>query len=221
MGHSKQRRPGGFTLIEISVAIFLAALLMGMSIPAIRSVTAAQLRRSAGMLAGMSREAYARAAISGKPHRLVMNLDDQTFHLEQASGYFVLASEKRKQLTEDELAAAKAPKEARSSRDDDEEDRLRAQLAAGPQWSPVEDELGAPQKMPSDCGFDRVWVSHQSEAFVRGESHVHFWPSGRAETAIIRLTDDLEGSTRIITIKINGLTGRSMVVDRALEIPTS
>jgi prepilin-type N-terminal cleavage/methylation domain-containing protein len=211
----------GFTLIEISVGLFLAALLVGMSIPALRSVTATQLRRSAGMMAGMSREAYARAAISGKPHRIVINLDDNSFRLEMASGTFVLQAEKNRQLTEQELAEKKVPKSVESKRDLDEEERLRAQLAAGPQWQAVEDELGLPQFLPSDCVFERVWVAHQSEAFVRGESLVHYWPTGRAESAIVRLTDDAEAHSRIISVKINGLTGRAAVLDRAVEIPAS
>src|SRR5688572_14124898 len=95
-----RRHPGGFTLIELSVALLLVGLLIGLALPAVGSVTAAGLRQSAGQIAGISREAYARAAISGKPHRLVMDLDEQTFWLEAANEHFVLEAEKTKQLTE-------------------------------------------------------------------------------------------------------------------------
>lgn len=218
------QKPAGFTLIELSVGLLLVALLMAVSLPAIRSVTAAQLRRSASQIAGMSREAYARAAISGKPHRLVMNLDDNTFRLEEASGFFVLKQEKQQQLSEDEIAqrnAAVRAEPGRSAADDDEEERLKRSLSRGPEWTPVADELGLPVPLPADCTFDRVWVAHQKEAFVRGETAVHYWPSGRAETAIIRLTDDPQGATRIISVKINGLTGRAMVRDYGVEVPSS
>ncbi len=220
-------RRAGFTLIELSVALLLAALLVGISIPAMRSVAATQLKRSAGQMAGLAREAYARAAISGKPHRMVMDLDAGMFWLEEGSGSFALQFEKQKQLTDAELAERAQKKELgkftiqpRES-DLNEQERLKAQLTRGPTWTAVGDELGTPQKLPADCGFEKVWVAHQAEAFVRGQSHLYFWPSGRTETAIIRLTDDVENNSRIISVKIHGLTGRAMVADRALEIPTS
>ena len=81
--------------------------------------------------------------------------------------------------------------------------------------------LGQPHRLPSECGFEKVWVAHQAEAFVRGQSYLHFWPAGYAESAVIRLTDDLENQGRIISVKVNGLTGRSAVLDKAVEIPSS
>ena len=102
-----------------------------------------------------------------------------------------------------------------------EAERLKKQLNAGPTWTAVDDDLGHPQKLPSDCAFEKVWIAHQAEAFVRGQTQLYFWPSGRTESAVIRLTDDPEGNTRIISVKINGLTGRSQIADKALEIPTS
>lgn len=220
--------PHGFTLIEMSVALLLAALLVGISVPAIRSVTATQLKRSAGQIAGMAREGYARAAVSGKPHRMVMDLDENMFWLEEGSGAFGLQLEKTKQLTEADLQQQKLAKTTSQGaykfpvRDADlsEQDRLKKQLNQGPTWTPTDDELGKPTKLPSDCGFEKVWISHQAEPFVRGQTHLYFWPTGRTETAIIRLTDDPEGRTRIISVKINGLTGRSQIADKALEIPT-
>lgn len=227
-GHAhKSAARRGFTLIELSVALLLAALLVGVSIPAMRSVAATQLKRSAGQMAGLAREAYARSAVSGKPHRMVMDLDSGTFWLEEGSGTFALQFEKQKQLTEAELQERAQKKElskfAIQPRESDlnESERLKAQLTRGPSWTAVEDDLGQPQKLPSDCAFEKVWVAHQAEAFVRGQSLLYFWPSGRTETAIIRLTDDPENNSRIISVKVNGLTGRTMVVDRALEIPTS
>ncbi|MEW5848386.1 MAG: prepilin-type N-terminal cleavage/methylation domain-containing protein [Myxococcota bacterium] len=229
-----RKQPRGFTLIELSVALLLVGLLIGIGLPAVGAVTAAGLRQSAGQIAGISREAYARAAISGKPHRLVMDLDEQTFWLEVASDHFVLEAEKTKQLTEAEI---KAQKEgggagqglgggrsrilATSERDLDEGERLRLEVTRGPTWSPVEDELGQPHRLPSECAFEKVWVAHQAEAFVRGQSHLYFWPAGHAESAVIRLTDDEENASRVISVKVNGLTGRSAVLDKAVEIPST
>jgi general secretion pathway protein H len=221
----------GFTLIEVSVALLLAALLIGLGLPAIQSVTASQLRASAGQVVGMTREAYARAALTGRPHRLVFDLEEETFRLEEASSHFALELEKSSQLTEAELKAradgtaapggARSRSLLRSESDLDEQERLKRQLSQGPQWSAVDDDLGKGYRLPSDCAFERVWVSHQAEAFTRGEAYLHFWPGGYTQNAIIRLTDDPENARRVISVKVNGLTGRAQVMDRALEIPSS
>jgi type II secretory pathway pseudopilin PulG len=222
---AKRCLPYGFTLMEIGVALVLAALMVAVAIPAVQSVTATQLRRSATQISGMTREAYARAAITGKPHRLVLDLEANTFWLEQASGYFVLHGEKAKQLSEAELTTAGPEKKTglasfiRSEADLDEGERLKVQLARGPEWSAAGDELGIPHRLPAECAFEKVWVAHQVEAFTRGQSHLYFWPSGQTESAVIRLTDDPESNGRIISVKVNGLTGRSAVVAGAAEVP--
>src|SRR5688572_21841897 len=118
----------GFTLIEVSVALLVAGLLLAIALPAVQSVTATQLRKSAGQISGMAREAYARAAISGKPHRVVLDLDENTFWMEMASGAFVLSVEKDKQLTEAELNEKKRTKAqvlAAAKADIEERDRLK------------------------------------------------------------------------------------------------
>lgn len=224
--------PRGFTLMEVGVALLLAALLVGVAIPGVQSVTAARLREAAGQIAGMSREAYARAAISGKVHRVVMDLDKNTFHLEATSSRFVLQKERSQQLTEqeakDRAAGIKTERSSRGGRsrilatsdsDLDESERLQRDLEAEANWVPADDELGSPRPLPADCGYEKVWIAHQSEAFIRGQAELYFWPSGHSEAAIIRLTDDLENAGRVITVKINGLTGRAQVLDRAVEIP--
>lgn len=211
--------------------MLLAALLVGMGIPALNALTASRLRTAAGQMAGMAREAYARAAITGKPHRIVLDIDEGTFRLEWAPTPFVLHKERARQLTEAENKDRKAGKDAADApggrsrllatreADLDESERIKRDLEKPPEWVPVEDELGQPHKLPEDCGFEKVWVAHQSEPFSRGQSLLHFWSSGHTETAIIRLTDDVRDHSRVISVKINGLTGRAIVADRKLEFP--
>ena len=84
----------GFTLIELGVVMGLLALVTAVAIPSFNAVTAAGLRSSVSMIAGMTREAYARAAITGKVHRIVFDLDKGSYWLERTEDRFVLPSEK-------------------------------------------------------------------------------------------------------------------------------
>lgn len=95
MAHTSQLRSGrGYTLIEIGVVIGLLAVLMAIVIPSVGALTGAQLRTSSNMMTGLVREAYARAAITGKPHRIVFDIDQGAFWLERSEDRFVLPGEK-------------------------------------------------------------------------------------------------------------------------------
>ncbi|MFH1810867.1 MAG: prepilin-type N-terminal cleavage/methylation domain-containing protein [Pseudomonadota bacterium] len=86
----------GFTLIELGIVIALIALTTAIAIPSFNALSAAGLRTSSSMLAGMIREAYARAAITGKTHRVVFDLDQGAFWLERTEEHYVLSSSKQK-----------------------------------------------------------------------------------------------------------------------------
>jgi hypothetical protein len=90
------RRAAGFTLIEMGVVIALFALVTAVAIPSVNALSGAKLRSTTAMVVGLTREAYARAAITGKVHRIVFDIDKGLFWLERTEESFVLPSEKIK-----------------------------------------------------------------------------------------------------------------------------
>jgi len=84
----------GFTLIEMGVVLALLALAAAIAIPGANALTGAQLRSDTTRAAGMMREAYARAAITGKVHRVVFDLDGHGFWMERTDERFTLSAEK-------------------------------------------------------------------------------------------------------------------------------
>ena len=69
----------GMTLVEISVALAVAALMLAVAVPALSAITRAQLRQKSGQLAGAIRSLYGSAAIGGHSCRLVLDLDANTY----------------------------------------------------------------------------------------------------------------------------------------------
>jgi len=94
------QRSRGFTLIEMGVVLGLLALALAIAVPSVNALTGARLRTSATMASGMMREAYARAAITGKVHRMVLDIDEGAFWLERTDERFVLAAERAKADTQ-------------------------------------------------------------------------------------------------------------------------
>src|ERR1700760_822308 len=83
----------GMTLIEIGIALCVAGLMLAIAIPAVSSITRAQLRQRPGQLAGGIRALYGAAAIHGRTCRLVFDLDASAYWSECAKGNVRLEAE--------------------------------------------------------------------------------------------------------------------------------
>jgi general secretion pathway protein H len=209
-------RARGLTLIEISIALAIAALLVAVAIPAVASITRAQLRQKSGQLASGIRALHGHSAISGKSCRLAIDLDAQSYQSECAKGAVRLAADKERarngvrEGTRDEELLARAGKELDSlSTEDRERIALLQQSAFAPAPEIPLTTLGGAVR------FRQVWVSHQEEHYTAGTAYLYFWPTGQTEGASIQLAqgDDL------YTLLVSPLTGRVRIVAGAASAP--
>jgi prepilin-type N-terminal cleavage/methylation domain-containing protein len=85
-GHS------GFTLIELAVVTLLIALFAGLTIPVLFGGGQRDLRATGRRISGMTRWCYNEAALSGREHRLVFDLERQVFFAQrlEADGELIL-----------------------------------------------------------------------------------------------------------------------------------
>ena len=79
LGSDTQR---GFTLVEATITVAILALAVSVVIPAVSNITRAEMRETAGILAGTVRSLYDQAALSGQTYRLVLNLEKNTISSE-------------------------------------------------------------------------------------------------------------------------------------------
>ncbi len=69
----------GFTLIELLLVVLILAIFTGIALPKLITFGENDLERSARRLAGTVRYLYNEAALTGLEHRLVFNLDDNSY----------------------------------------------------------------------------------------------------------------------------------------------
>ncbi|MEZ4485465.1 MAG: prepilin-type N-terminal cleavage/methylation domain-containing protein [Syntrophotaleaceae bacterium] len=69
----------GFTLIELAVVTLLIALFAGLTIPLLFGGGQRDLRSTGRRISGMTRWCYNEAALSGREHQLVFDLERQVF----------------------------------------------------------------------------------------------------------------------------------------------
>src|SRR5512140_1350393 len=67
-------RARGLTLIELMIALAVAAVLFSAAVMGIGAITGAQAKKSAGELAGVIRSLYDTAALTGRTCRLAFEL---------------------------------------------------------------------------------------------------------------------------------------------------
>lgn len=72
---ASQSSERGFTLIELMVVVFLIALFSALVIPRLPDIDAGGSERGARRIAGMTKFLYNEAALTGKEHRLLFDLD--------------------------------------------------------------------------------------------------------------------------------------------------
>jgi len=214
-------RPRGFTLIEIGVALGVAALMLALAVPAFSAVTRAQLRGKSGELAGSIRAMFGYSAVTGRSCRLVFDLDAGAFWPECAKSAVRLGRDRersrggaREATPEEELAARLAEEQGRG-RDLSDRDKVRAELAAKSAFSAAAVPDVARVKLGRGVRFADVWVQHQVERYTAGQAFLYFWPSGLTEAAGIRLAQGDD----VFTLLVAPLTGKVRVVNGRVEAP--
>jgi general secretion pathway protein H len=217
------RRPGrarGFTLMEIGVAIFLLALFLGIVVPGFGALSGAQLKKTTGMIGGLVRDTYARAALSGRSYRVVFDLEEGSYWVEESEGIARMKRARQELERDGKALLDKLDERVEDAADGTtDEDREKVRLLTGPGFKPVEGEDGKHTKLPDDVRFKSIWVEHLEKEAAGGQVAMHFFPGGYAEEAHITLTDDDEGD-RTMTVVVNPLTGEVEVVDEEPRIPS-
>jgi len=204
----RDRRESGMTLIEIGVALAVAALMLAVAVPALSAVTRAQLRQKSGQLAGAVRSLYGSAAIGGHTCRLVFDLDADAYWSECAKTNVRLSRE-----GERSQGGARVPdrEELLQAREGlSEEERAKLEIAQKSAFAPSADvprtDLGGSVK------FTDIWVQHQPERYTTGKSFLYFWSSGLTEEASVHLAQGDD----VYSLIVSPLTGRVRIVaDRA------
>jgi prepilin-type N-terminal cleavage/methylation domain-containing protein len=79
---------GGFTLIEVMVAMLVVSLIVTIGVKGFRSITKSHLRESAAHMSGAIRYLFDRASITGKYYRLVIDLNDGKYWPEVSDDKF-------------------------------------------------------------------------------------------------------------------------------------
>jgi type II secretory pathway pseudopilin PulG len=223
------------TVLEIMVVLAIIGGLFFVARSGFRLLTKADLVEDANELTAVMRRASQLAVEHGDLHRVVLDLDNQSYVVEVCQGALAIArNELVKADDEDTKRALErgrqrlngVPSDSASSVDPEETTRRAAALAghhvADRTCRAADDSItgdangkGWMRRLHKDKGikFKEIWVQHRDDSVAKGHVAIYFFPLGSAEKSVIELTDGNE----VFSVLVFGLTGKVELHDGALR----
>lgn len=210
------RSKKGMTLIEILLAIALIGLLVTTVTPRLRSVFRASVKSGVRRYAAMVRFAYDQAVLTGRVHRVVLDLAGQTWRVEAGQpGALPLDKEKVGLLP----------------------DSLRDRVTSEPAFQPIKSNVSGAIPNGVEVFEAESWrkgkITHaevakelgeklkktgltpkEKEALIRAEEFaIYAYPSGFIDEATVVLTEAGKEGAQVFRIKTKSLSGRIEIDD--------
>jgi type II secretory pathway pseudopilin PulG len=223
------------TVLEIMIVLAVVGGLFFIVRTGLRSFTKADLVQDANELTAVMRRASEIAVEHGEMHRVVLDLETQSYVVEVCQGQAAVLRNEKVNSDADEVKRAvergkqrldKLPSDALASGDPEEATR-RATALVGHHIAdricvPATDSVtgdsrgkGWQRKLRKENGvkFKEVWVQHLDDSVTKGQVAIYFFPAGSSEKAVIELVDGGE----VFSVLVFGLTGRVELRDGALR----
>jgi hypothetical protein len=216
------------TVLELMITMAVIAFLVIIGYNGVRYMSKSDLREDTTEVAAVLRAAYNMATTMVTHHRVVFDLDEQTYRIEMCQGDIALRLQEREEILASgdaeeaeklvqaghdsslppEMAQAMTPEDAARIAGALEGSRVGAATCQPPELSTGDaDGRGAMRRIRTDRGLKirGIHVQHLEGEQSSGIVYVNFFPLGRAEKAMIEVGDD---NGNVYTLLVHGLTGR-------------
>jgi general secretion pathway protein H len=209
------------TLVEVLVVIVIIALVSAGIIFGSGMFSSSRQRAAATMILGGSRLAMTRANATGRPVRMVFDLENDRVMLEETTGKMLRVKE------EDNTGGGAEPAtEAEQQARAEAERIVEGVTKSRPSFKPVAqfgfdgDDPAGGRELGQGIEFVQVQTEHDEVARKEGRAYLYFWPGGGTERASIQIRkkgadDEDEG----LTIMVSRLTGRAKIERGAVDLP--
>jgi general secretion pathway protein H len=208
----------GLTLVEVLVVVALIAVLAGAIFFGTGAFSGSRLRGAAGLVVSGVRIGTTRANSTGRPVRLVFDLDQKRIMLEEATGSVML-----REREESASAGAQAATEAEQKAVAEAERILEGPKAARAQFKPVKqfgfdaDNPSLGRELGRDIEYRHVQTEHDEQPRSEGRAYLYFFPGGGTERAVIQLRRNEQDEG--LTVLVSALTGRARIERGRVELP--
>lgn len=200
------------TLVELMLVMVIISLAATGTMVSVNALARTKLRAAAMRVAAAARFARHRALTQGKTVRVVLDLDQGTLGIEEASGRVTLT----RATDDDEEPEVVDPWEAAQAIMDHPDEPTLGATAFGA----ICDEDGDPISRFTEQPFDgniritRFISPHETEPRERGRVAFYYFPNGSGEHTYVELQDPRENR---LTVEIDGLSARASVSSERID----
>lgn len=220
----------GVTLVEILVVLVLVALLAGAVIVGTGGIAASRLRGAAATIVAYSRIAVTRTNATGRPVRIVFDLEKGQIWIEESTTSRAL---RENPLAKDEETAsdddfsgpdAQRARAAKAAGDAEAERFIEGKGKQRPSFQPIKgleiagESAGQQRDLGRSIEYHQVQIEHDLEPHTEGRAYLYFWPGGETEWASVQLRRSGEKATGL-TVLVSPLTGRARIERGYVELP--
>ncbi len=211
------------------------ALIASIGVKGFRAITKSNLRGATAHLSGAVRYLFDRASITGKYHRLVIDLTEGRYWAEISDDRFYAPSEAESQSDRQkrERDEAAADEDERKRLDDQQSTTGGSAAASGSSFDLSKLEVG--EFRPRRARFAAfketalkpvtlkklrirsVYTPRMTEPVTSGRAYLYFYPLGQTEPAIITLTD-ADGQS-VYSLVVHPITGRVRIYNSEVRPP--
>jgi general secretion pathway protein H len=201
---ARQRR--GLTLIEILLVLALLSLLITAVVPDINRVFRAGVQSSVRRYSALVRYTYDQAVLTGRVHRIVLDLDAQSWKVEVAlPGELPLEREKKERQSN---SSGEKPKEG-----EDESDPNGSFQITGKN---LVDKIPKGVEI-SEVQSWRLGEGSRIESTAKGQVSIYAFPSGFIDESTVVLSEVREGKRQRFLLTTVPLTGKVDVKTDVVE----
>jgi general secretion pathway protein H len=213
----------GFTLIEVLMAIVLIALLGGTLIFGTGMLGSHRVRAAAGLVMSGVRLSASRANSTGRPVRMVFDLDTHRLSIEETADRMLRVKDTGDKGSEGATAGAEAQTEAEQDAVEYADGIIKGPRAPRAKFTPIAqfrsedgDAEAVGRELGKDILFRAVQTEHDDQPRTKGRAYLYFWPGGGTERAIVQLyrPGDEDG----LTVLVSALTGRAKLQRGQVEL---
>ena len=239
---SARRPSSGFTLIEVMVALMVVAMIATIGVKGFRTVTKGSLREGSSHMSGAIRFLFDRASITGKYHRLVIDLNEGRYWAEVSDDRFYAPNQ-----AESELERRKREEKEDAAEEDERKRKEKQQLLYGSsssgsssssssgssssfdmskmevgEFRPRRARFAAfketalkPVTLKKEVRIKSVYTPRMTDPVTAGRVYLYFYPLGQTEPAIITLTD--KSGESVFSLVVHPITGKVKIYNQEVR----
>jgi type II secretion system protein H len=178
----------GLSLIEVMLVIALIGLILTAAVPNMNRIFRASVQSSVRRFSSLVRFTYDQAILTGKVHRIVLDLDKQRWLIQSADpGSLPI-------------------------------DEIKSQYKREYDYKPKEDEFDTlsnkeTQRIPSGVRIVEAgsWRLGKDKVATKGQVAIYAFPSGFIDEASVVLSENTRDATQKFRVSTKSLTGRITV----------